>query len=384
MKILHILFQPPTFPDGISINTRKLCIHLKKKGISSEYLTFYDPKKKPLIHILDGFKINYLPKRGFSFIKSMNILSFIELNKFFKKNHYKYDIFHVYSFTFLSSIYSLFFLKVLNKKTILTITGGVKRLVIDLDSFNFTFFQKLKKRLFRIRDKILGFLCINLCNFLTAKSKNDLQLVNKIFFCRRKSGTYWISNGIEIENKNLRKKYMRKYITFIGRLNYNKGLDKFLDIMEKVNEIYPSIPIMIVGKGELYSLIESKLNNLNIKYIPFIPHEKIYEIYLKSKLFILCSHSEGIPTVILEAMVYKTPILAPGISIDSTLIKDGYNGFLYNIKNIQEAVNKIVILLRNVSLREDFKNRSLKLINDKYSMEKISEKYISMYKTLYK
>ena len=378
MRILHILANPPNTTGGISINTKKLSKYLKKNKIYSEFLTFDNNTNKFQAKSIDGFKINYLPSKGYFFLKNMRLLIFIELYRFLKKYSKLFDIYHIHSHIYFTSLYSIIISKILKKPNILTLRGGVQKKNLSY----LPLIEKIRIKINWLIYKSLGIYCINKCFALTSVSRRDLLSIGKVFFSKRKSNNFWIPNGIEINPQHFTKTFERKYITFIGRLDYLKGFDQFLDMMEEINRVYPSIPIMIVGKGPLSSLIKQKSKTLNINYIPFVPHEKIHEIYLKSKMYVMCSYSEGFPTTILEAMAYGTPVVASSIPNIQFLINDGVEGFLYEVNNKNEGIKKILTLLEDKMIWEEFSILSKKKIRDNYLIDRITKSYIQVYEKI--
>ena len=379
MKIIHICPRDPTEQAGIQIYIRNLTSYLNKSGIKSDILTTTTHKKKT-VQLLGNTKIYYVP--SFQIKIPIDILNeknpLINIIPFLIKKRNFYDIYHIHSYAYFSSLEAIFLSKILNKPTVVTIHGLVQLFLLK----RIPIILKLKLFLKSFYYRLIGKYVIDNCNILIACSKRDLLSIGKVFFSKRKSNNFWIPNGIEINPQHFTKTFERKYITFIGRLDYLKGFDQFLDMMEEINRVYPSIPIMIVGKGPLSSLIKQKSKTLNINYIPFVPHEKIHEIYLKSKMYVICSYSEATPTTILEAMAYNTPIVSSNVGGISDLIKDGLNGFVYDLNDINEGIRKILTLLNDKILQERFSKSSNKIVKKSFTWQRIIRNHKIIYKKI--
>ena len=59
-------------------------------------------------------------------------------------------------------------------------------------------------------------------------------------------------------------------------------------------------------------------------------YENIKDIYILSDVFVLSSKYEGLGLVLLEALSSKIPIIATNTSAIPEIIKNNYNGLLFN------------------------------------------------------
>ena len=122
-----------------------------------------------------------------------------------------------------------------------------------------------------------------------------------------------IYNACNIQKKEtgFNEKYKSDIIT-IGRLNEQKGQWHLIKAFKKVVEKYPAARMIILGKGELKEYLNEIIimYNLqdNVKIEGFVNNPQDY--LANSKIFALTSVYEGLPNVILEAMVYDLPIIA--------------------------------------------------------------------------
>ena len=379
MNILHFCPLSPLETGGLQIYIAKLTNYLNKNGFPSEILSTNREIKHNYVDYIGNTKINFIKTFShnfpFSFLNKDN--PFVNVFPFILKNQDKYDLFHIHSYNFILSLQSILMSKIFKKPSILTLHGTVEMFFLK----DIPFILRLKLIFISFYYRLIGKFVIENCDALIGCSKKDLLLIGKAFFSRRKSRNYWIPNGIEINTTDI-KKLERKYITFIGRLEYLKGFNLFLEIMKAVNLYYPSIPILIIGKGPLKLLIKKEYSFLNITYIPHISNEKINEYYLKSKILLQCSYSEATPTTILEAMANKTPVISSNVGGVSELIEDGFNGYLFDTNNSKEAVEKILKILSNRNLTEKFSERSYNIVKNKFTWSNIIRKHKKVYQSV--
>lgn len=116
---------------------------------------------------------------------------------------------------------------------------------------------------------------------------------------------------------NLSKEYD---LIFIGRLEPNKGINLFIEAVEKMggNGI-------IIGDGSLKDEINSKIKNSKLKinlYGYAKDQNEIARLINKSKILVMPSYNEGGPRVVVEALACGVPVIATPVGIVSEIIKE--------------------------------------------------------------
>ena len=124
------------------------------------------------------------------------------------------------------------------------------------------------------------------------------------------------------------------YFVFVGRLVKEKRIDYLLEAYKKSN-----IPqhLLIIGDGEELEALTQQTEILRIKHkIHFIGSvSNPYPLIKKAECLILCSLYEGLPTVLIEALILQTPVMStdcpsgpreilPYYSLDA-LVEDNFN-----------------------------------------------------------
>lgn len=122
-------------------------------------------------------------------------------------------------------------------------------------------------------------------------------------------------------------------VLFVGRYEWRKGLDVFNAVIPELLEIYKTnLSFEFIGAIP----DDKRLKNEKVHYHgPLYNEEKIQEIYKSAFVLVCPSYSEGMPTVILEAMSAGLPVIASDVGAVSNLVSDE-NGRLVNPGNPQE------------------------------------------------
>jgi len=159
-------------------------------------------------------------------------------------------------------------------------------------------------------------------------------------------------------------------IGYIADLTENKGIRNFLDAILLLR--HRDFKFIIGGEGPLFEEIRKKIdeNDLTDKVTlaGWIPHDEMPTYLNKLKLLILPSSSEGIPIILLEAMLCGTPILATPVGGIPDILKDGENGFVLPNNSPENIASGITRALDHPFLSRIIKN-GRELLEKEYSHE---------------
>lgn len=204
-----------------------------------------------------------------------------------------------------------------------------------------------------------------------------------------------VSNGIELSkfNPNLDHEQFDtefglrdedKKILYVGRLMEEKGLDVLLNAYGIVNAKIPNTNLIIVGKGHLRGNLEDLANKLSLKnvvFTGFVSDSLLKQAYSSSDLFVLPSYAEIQPLVLLEALAMGLPAIGTKVGGVPEMIVDGRNGYLLQPGDHEGLAEKIMTILNNDALREEFANNSLQIARS-HDIEKSADKLERLYSRL--
>ncbi|MBA5710883.1 glycosyltransferase family 4 protein [Bacillus velezensis] len=98
----------------------------------------------------------------------------------------------------------------------------------------------------------------------------------------------------------------RKLIVFIGRLVKEKGVFDLSKAVQSLDERYEAV---FVGDGPA----ESSLREAAHIVTGQVPNDKVQDYLLASDVMALPSYSEGMPTVVIEALALKVPVICTDV-----------------------------------------------------------------------
>lgn len=194
-----------------------------------------------------------------------------------------------------------------------------------------------------------------------------------------------IPNGVETDRFKpiARQANPRIKILFIGRLIPRKGFQRVIQALPLVRQ-QAKVPfeVEVVGTGAAQEELDGLAQILGvsdlIKYVGTIPYDKLEKAYQYADIFVLTSLSEGMPSVILEAMGCGLPIIASDVGGNNEIVKENKNGFLIQGDDITTLASKLVTLVNDNQLRQRMGQASRQLALA-YDWENIMEQYNQLY-----
>lgn len=164
-----------------------------------------------------------------------------------------------------------------------------------------------------------------------------------------------------------------KYIFWVGRLEEIKGVDYLAETARLALKELPHWKWLVAGDGEERQWLESYIaeHGMEGRLMLLGRVEDLQQFYERAEIYVLTSHSEGLPMCLLEAKSYDLPCVSFDIRTGpKEIIRDGVNGYLVEPYNCQRLAEKIVKLADDEILRRQFAQ------NAKLDMEKFDLKYI--------
>jgi len=95
-----------------------------------------------------------------------------------------------------------------------------------------------------------------------------------------------------------------------------------------------------------------------------------------SDIMLHTSQLEGLPRSILQAMTLKKPILATGVDGIPELVRDGKDGILFNVGDIN-AVTGGLSALSNLELRQKMGDSAQRRVREDFTIQKMTKEFLS-------
>jgi len=177
-----------------------------------------------------------------------------------------------------------------------------------------------------------------------------------------------------------------KTILYVGRISREKSLNILILAFNLVIRSKPSAKLLLIGDGpardELKELTMALGLEKNIIFTGKIAHGELLKsgVFESVNLFVTSSTSEVQPMSVLEAMAFGLPIV--GVKARGMLELIRGNGLICRPGDIKQISEAIVKIFNNESLRKKFSQKSKKLIEKEYAVNKATGRLEEIYKKL--
>jgi len=232
----------------------------------------------------------------------------------------------------------------------------------------------VKQKLLFLRKKWFYYLFCDAIICPSELAKNDLHNFYKV-----KKGRVILNPMIDrfVTKNNLDSTSIN--ISFLGRLDPSKGVLEMIEAYRNYKEINPNSKIIlnIAGAGQLeQEIVAIAERTTGINYHGALAYDAIDAYLNKSHFAIIPSKIDNLPTVGLEAMMNKTPLLLSSTTGLTPYMNDGHDCFIFQptVKDIISVFDKVEHLkptdfvLMSENARASFTaNYSIKTYCDNFS-----------------
>ncbi len=233
---------------------------------------------------------------------------------------------------------------------------------------------------------------LRLASCLHATSENEISDFRNFGL---KNPIAYIKNGIQENNLYLkgnadafRKRYSiakeTRIVFFLSRISPKKGLLMLVEAIHSIKNDFTEWQLIIAGidefnhKKDVESIVKQLNLNDKIKIIGSLFDQEKNDAFAAAELFILPSHSEGSPMVILDSLAAGVPVITTKASSWSDLAE--FNcGWWTNIstRDIAIALNEAV--KKSAKDLQQMGEKGKILIASKYTWSQLAQKTIRLY-----
>ncbi|NVM38511.1 MAG: glycosyltransferase family 4 protein [Candidatus Lokiarchaeota archaeon] len=263
-----------------------------------------------------------------------------------------------------------------------------KKLILTMDTFPAYSFKvsSLLDVLFRLFFKTIGKLAFIASNYILIYGDSFIKYAKKVGVPKRKIrvSPTGINYNPKLLDENIRHLLnignSEKIVLFVGLLNKRKGIDLIIKTANLLRD--ENIKFVLVGDGSEREKFVKLISNLGLsENVKFLGNRlDVHNFYNQADIFFFPSRGEGLPGVLMEAMIYQVPIISNNIPGVRDLIKHMENGILCETEDITCYKEAIKRLLRDEKLRNEFKENGINTIKSKFLWKNNLLKFESIYK----
>jgi glycosyltransferase involved in cell wall biosynthesis len=246
------------------------------------------------------------------------------------------------------------------------------------------------------KSRILAYrLAVSLCSRMTAVSEDLKEYLRKELKLAGTKKIMILYNGIDLDRFTVKNSgsNMRADLGIspdapvagtVGSLFEVKGIPYLLRAVKKVVSYFPDFKLLIAGEGNQEPFLKQETAALGLKdNVIFLGlRDDIPAVLNIIDVYVCSSLSEGLSIAILEAMAMEKPVVATKVGGNPELIVPGENGYLIPSEDPEPIAEKIIVLLKDKSLREKMGKAGRKMVEEKFSLKAMIDNYQNLYRKL--
>jgi len=180
-------------------------------------------------------------------------------------------------------------------------------------------------------------------------------------------------------------------IGLVGRLVEKKGVDVLIQALKILKDEGLVIELHIAGTGPLQQELlelaqELNFTNTEINFLGSLPHKDVSTFIKSLDIFVLpCKQDkngdmDGIPVVLMEAMLSGVPVISTELSGIPELVIDTETGLTAEPGNIGAMASVIKKMIDNDTWRDEMSRNAINKVKSDFSLQKNTTKLNTLFK----
>jgi glycosyltransferase involved in cell wall biosynthesis len=166
----------------------------------------------------------------------------------------------------------------------------------------------------------------------------------------------------------------------VGRFTTTKNQQFLVDITRVLVQRGHQVKVVMLGKGEEYDHVKTKIDENNLQSIISLPGTKanMADYYAAANVYVHVCRHEPFGLVLLEAMASGLPVVSLDGRGNRGLIQQGENGFMLTNENADDFAGSIEKVLKDREIYSAMSARAFAFAQ-KYDIEEYINRLIEIY-----
>lgn len=364
VQIIHTISAFDVFgPEKTVINE---CVALRRAGWDCQIVNFWEPVDIPISSKVElaGVPYSCIATRGKLDWRAMRQLArkFRMLGQPLVHSHgYKADM------------YSLLAARISGSRVVTTVHGWTS------ENSKVRLYERLQAFLWRFFDQVI---CVSESYRKTAErvgvpSEKLVVIHNGILssYCPSESGLrHQVRAALGLLDSHIA-------IASVGRLGIEKGHRFLIEAVARLVQKFPNLRVFIIGDGNERGAIAELVRSLDIeKHVVLLGHRNdLSVLYPGMDVLAITSLREGLPNVLLEAMLNGVPAVATAVGGIPEVIQDGHDGYLVTPGDMSGFVDRLTSMLSSHDRRQTMGDAARETVISRFLFEARMEKVTQLY-----
>jgi phosphatidyl-myo-inositol dimannoside synthase len=171
----------------------------------------------------------------------------------------------------------------------------------------------------------------------------------------------------------------------VARLIERKGQRYLIQAVKRLTDQGIDVSLDLIGTGDARASLEAWARAWGMKervrFMGYVPREKIAAHYAAAHVFVLPSYNEGMSVATLEAMAAGLPLVVTRTGGTADLVEEGVNGWTFPWGEVESLAGHLRRLAVDRSLARRFGTAS-RARAAQFSWEQAFEKYVGLFERL--
>ncbi|MFN7948953.1 MAG: glycosyltransferase family 4 protein [Blastocatellia bacterium] len=179
-----------------------------------------------------------------------------------------------------------------------------------------------------------------------------------------------------------------KIIGMAARVDPQKDYETLARAAARVVAVNPEVRFLIVGphsiergQQEHYIKVRQMIEQHQVaQYFTFTDFRTDVKRMMNAMdIFVLSTHYEGLPLVLLEAMAQGRPVVATAVDGVPEVVSDGQTGLLYPHADDQQLATHLLRLLGDDNLAREYGQTGRRFVAERFSRQQFADSLVSLY-----
>ena len=167
--------------------------------------------------------------------------------------------------------------------------------------------------------------------------------------------------------------FQKPFILSVGRFTEEKCFDLLIKAFSQIAAHCSGWRLVIAGDGPLRPELQQFVHENHLEESINLPGRisDISSLYNQASLFVLTSRFEGFPNALCEAMAAGLPVIATDCPFGpGDIIRDGIDGILIPVNDIDALANAIKSMITNEHLQKQFAAKAPEILQ-RFGLEQV-------------
>lgn len=173
-------------------------------------------------------------------------------------------------------------------------------------------------------------------------------------------------------------------IANIGRLSPEKGQLEFLQAARELAPRWPGVKFLLLGIGPDREMLERFVADNGLKQAVIFAgfRRDMINVYNGLDLVVQSSSTEGMPNVVLEALLMEVPVIATDVGGTAEIVEHERTGLLMQPGSVQAIVSNITDYLENPARHRAMAQAGRRWVSERFDHRRRVEKLAAVYDSL--